>query len=779
MKILRLEIREFGGIVGLTFELGKDINVISGAEHGLIPGFVRFLFYGLPRTKSPVFGCERAFALGHGGVAEGAMDIETEDGALLKIERYTSALRQNDDICVVSDAKSGEELWRGANAGEYIFGVPAPVFDRLVYTAPGEDGLAGLAAVSAAIRGIVIPADDAQSVTKALNRLRGARRRLTGDDGRSGRVAELREKCAELAARLETARESAQNRVALNATVEKYSRVTAETGEKLGAADAACAEYEELLAWRRFGELHAAEADAAALKEEKEELIRKYGRDGRYPDTAYADELAGAADDMIRAAAGISGAERELSELGRDEGDHGQDMYAEEVEAEGGPDAAAESFRVLAARHRALRGTGVGLLGGGVVLFVVALASYFLFSGSAAWLTLPLALGISALGAVMAVLGCVVLRAAAASGAEIGRFVERFGLDPAQYRTADVDAATEQIRSYAAFCLEVRSDRSGRRDRQRELSAAVADERAWLAAARSDGKALLEAFGTPADVQNDNEMIAALRAASANAAARAGEMNDMNGRIRQKNAELRRLSASLEGHSEEKLAARMTEENVARLSALDYDALKFKRDAVAAQLDAGLVRISDAKKNLSAIEARAENPARAANDLTEAERELAAAEASAAALAMAQEKLEAASDILTDSIVPIVLKRANALLPSVFGGRYASLTADADLTNVSVTENHHRLEAPLSGAAADAASFALRAALTQVLFGSELPPVLCAMSGPEAAGARELLSASALLADRGSQVLVLDRDGSAGRQLAAEGVACYAVSIEY
>lgn len=36
MKILRLEIREFGGIVGLTFELGKDINVISGDRKSVV-----------------------------------------------------------------------------------------------------------------------------------------------------------------------------------------------------------------------------------------------------------------------------------------------------------------------------------------------------------------------------------------------------------------------------------------------------------------------------------------------------------------------------------------------------------------------------------------------------------------------------------------------------------------------------------------------------------------------------------------------------------------------
>ncbi|MBQ5634178.1 MAG: AAA family ATPase, partial [Clostridia bacterium] len=92
MKILSINITEFGGISDFKLELGDGLNIIEGGNESgksTVLLFIMYMLYGLPKSsrKNTPGAYDKARSLSWANSrAEGSMDIE-QGGVRYRIER--------------------------------------------------------------------------------------------------------------------------------------------------------------------------------------------------------------------------------------------------------------------------------------------------------------------------------------------------------------------------------------------------------------------------------------------------------------------------------------------------------------------------------------------------------------------------------------------------------------------------------------------------------------------------------------------------------------------
>lgn len=790
MKIIRIDIRDYGRFNDISFEAGHGLNLICAADEEKreeLIGFIRFVLYGLPARHGDADAeRDRASAFGQSGIAAGSLDVETADG-IFRIERRVYSSHPGDLTCTVTDLATGFEVRRGENAGNALLGVGKDIFDAACTAHGTELPEADRRLLLEAVRAELLSEEETQNASRALNRIRSTRRQLLSERGTEGKIAELRRTREALSARLDAAREGAQNTISLTATVEKYTRVTAETAERLREAEKTLDEHEDLRALHRFDELQQAEEELHALRAEEAALQAAHGCGGFYPDSEFAEALRTAAEEMTDDIGTIERAEADYKALMRAEGTAEQEKdayaaYADAVVSAGGPQAVAARFASAAGRRRALKTAGVLLYCVGMIVIAAALTGYFLLSSVIPHLTLPAAAGIAAAGAIGTGIGAVLVGAAVSVGRGLDTMIRSLGLDPTQYRAGEIDASAGQLRDYAEFCLDVQKEYDAKRTERRALSIMIAEKSSHLAAANADARALLARCGITPAVQTDRELAGIAREAARRSAAAAAEMETLRAGIAAKKQEAAELRESLSGKDEGRIRAEMTAEKIAQIEARDYNAVKFRRDGIAAQLEAGRIRLRDAEKNLTAIEARAENPARLANELSEVNRSLREAEALNDALALAQRTLEEAPEGLLGRIVPHLTRVTSELLSFISGGRFRELTLSDDLS-LSLPDDSPVLQSRSAREAGTAAAeLSLRVAMIGSLFSGEMPPLLLrsGFDTLDASAAAALMSyLDRLISESGEQAMIFTCGGEdrLREQLSVSGAHFHTVNI--
>ena len=105
MKIIQLNVVEFGGLKNKVVELDGGLNVLWGDNESgksTMMLFIRFMLYGLPKKGAKGLVRERALSWDNKR-AEGVMTFE-HDGRRIRVERRTAAVgtRLNDSLTVIS-----------------------------------------------------------------------------------------------------------------------------------------------------------------------------------------------------------------------------------------------------------------------------------------------------------------------------------------------------------------------------------------------------------------------------------------------------------------------------------------------------------------------------------------------------------------------------------------------------------------------------------------------------------------------------------------------------
>ncbi|MBQ8259822.1 MAG: AAA family ATPase [Clostridia bacterium] len=719
MIIRKINITSFGALSGFCAELSDGLNVISGANESgksTILAFIRFVLYGLPsrRSEEGVLEYDRALSW-LDGRAEGSIEIECEKGAY-RIERRGIRADNRDgysEKCQIIDLSTGSVAFKGEVPGQVFLGVPSGVWDST--SSVKQQALSSLSGseIGSSIENILFSADEAIYTERALTRLNTARRQFRLQRGTGGKIDELTAERDTLRRRLIEAEEASKNLLTLRSTVERARKLCAELRTKLTSAEDRLRAFETIQTLKRFDMLHAGEAKVAALTEEKNALIAEHGFEGRLPDRAYVAELDSLSRRLASAESDAAKSAGELAGLRSEQlGDTNLAARAEDIERTGGPEAVADKYKKLRSSVGARLAFGIIFAILGTALCVGSMACYFLKLFP--WLTMPISSGAAVGGLIVALIGISIAITSGKARRRAQNYIFELGIE-------DEKPKKKEIVAHCAACLEAKGEIDDFAKRIGTLEQAHAKKSGAVLEIIYEARSVLGRFG----IDGENQNIAEVLALSAEKYAKVAEKSAaLDADIEKYSASVRESKAKLEGEDEAALRAHLTPAAKSMLDLANLTTLKQERDEYAARLDAARMRLLDSEKNLGIIEGTCENPNRIAALLEETEAELAEADRKYAAIVLAHESISNAGESLRRNVTPRLRASAGALMKHITDGKYSDFGIGEDFSLSILTESGTRPITSLSAGTRDTAYFALRTALSSMLFPADRPPMI-------------------------------------------------------
>ncbi len=718
MRIISIHIDEFGMLENRDFVFAPGMNILEGHNESgksTLQAFIKFMLYGLPGRGVGDAPSERMRRLNwRTGRAAGNMTVDV-GGRTYRIERALSRTVSGSaesgresftESLQIVDLESGSPLPRGTQPGEHFLGVPGSVFESTAFVRQlGCTGVDG-AGVSEALENLMTSASESSNTARALTRLDSARKALLHKTGRGGEIYALQAERTAVVNRLNRAKLVGSERIAAQTLIDGLKKTAGETREKLNRLRICCdaAEAQNLL--RRFENLHALEKKTAELRGELEALYTREGREGFFPDRAYAASLRDLERRIAGAEAEVARRETELARMRYEQpGDRSRAEHAAEIRTAGGADALRARHAELTHGAKFMRGIAVLCLIVGCLAVLGAIALAFIvpsFVGyEAALVGIPFLAG-----------GAACLFVAHQRKGALADLCRRFGLS----KTVGGDAFAAWLNS----CFAEEAQLTGYAEVLEQVEGELDERRAVLDAYRREAFDLLGRWKIRvADGGLGEELSAAIPRAE-----QAADAADL----------LRRDLAKYEAtctNTAEELAEYDENELLRRVAAvgenageLNITALRRERDFLTQSLASVEEKRIETEKKLIALEATAEDPVRLAADAEELDRRIAALIARHDAIRLAAEALTEAAESLRRGVLPRLRARAGKFLSEITDGRYAGIGLGREMTmSVERDAATHSVEL-LSSGTADAAYLALRLALAELLFPNEQPPIL-------------------------------------------------------
>ncbi len=720
MIIRKINITSFGTLSDFSAELSSGLNIISGENESgksTILAFIRFVLYGLPSRRSEEGALEHDRALSwSSGRAEGSIEIECEKGSF-RIER--SGIRSDNrdgysEKCQIIDLSTGSVAFKGEVPGQLFLGVPSGVWDST--SSVKQQSLSSLSGseIGSSIENILFSADEAIYTERALTRLNTARRQFRLQRGNGGKIADLTAERDSLKQRLAQAEEASKNALALQATVERARKLTAELRSKLTVADDRLRAFETIQTLKRFDMLHAGEAKVAALTAERDALLAEYGFEGRLPDRAYVSELDSLSRRLAAAESDAAKSAGELAGLRSDQsGDTVLAARADDIIRTGGPEAVAEKYKKLRSAVGKRLALGIVLMVLGIALAGASLAAYFLELLPA--FTMQFSSGITVGGLVVALIGLAITLSSSRARKNAENFLYDLGVEH------DGRVKRKDIVAHSEACLKAKDEIEEFSSKIGMLERTHADKNAAVIEIVEAAKTALANFGINCENANIAELLAETSERFASISDRGGELT---ADIEKYTASVSEARAKLDGEDEAALRAHLSPAAKSMLDLANPTTLKQERDEYAARLDAARTRLLESEKNLGIIEGTCENPSRLAAELEAAETALADAEAKHAAIVLAYESIQGAGESLRRNVTARLRSNAGALMRHLTDGKYYDFGISEDFSLSILTENGTKPISSLSAGTRDAAYFSLRTALSSMLFPADRPPMI-------------------------------------------------------
>lgn len=245
MKILSLNITEFGALRDFRVDLSAPFNIIRGDNESgksTLLLFVTYILYGLNKrsSKNSPSAYDKERSLSWSSMrAEGSMEIEHE-GKRYRIER-TNIRRTSSSEATVTDLASSEKIHVGEEPGEVFLGVSKETFESCLWCGQTRTANINGEKVSSTLSNLSLTADESVDGDKVLAILREARKQYRHERGEGGllteisdRLTAIKERSAELEAELRSNAQQSERYLALTEAKEsaKERCVTAERRRK-------------------------------------------------------------------------------------------------------------------------------------------------------------------------------------------------------------------------------------------------------------------------------------------------------------------------------------------------------------------------------------------------------------------------------------------------------------------------------------------------------------------------------------------------------------------
>lgn len=725
MRIEKIYIESFMGKKELTLTFDAGVNILEGENESgktTVADFIRFMLYGASSKGIGGMLSERQRFLGFGETAFGGYMELAARGTRYRIDRrITTAANGFRESLQISDLATKAQVFKGENAGDALLGVPETVFSRTAYITQAGGAYAGGEELSAAVENLLFSADETVSTEKAQKKLDALRVSLLHKNGKGGQLFDLASEREELSARLERALKENSEIIAKEGSLSDTLCRIEENKTEYSRTKKLCELYDSYVAHTRFEKLDAEEARLAALAQAEAALLARF--DGFVPDGEYLGRLRQTAENVAAEEARRTAAEQSLTAA------TAARRAAEERPPEDGDDALADAAKRAARVSRTARALNIV----GILLAVLGAVA----AGVICLLRLDAALYFAAGG--VALVGVLLLVIGGISRGRIGTLLRSFGVSSA----AELD---ERLRTAEAD--RIAAERASVQAREREASAAalLAEAEQTLADKKRALFEILSHLGG-----GETEAVTAL----AETYIRDAEQ------LRRARQEAETVKARLreETRAYDRAAVAETLASVGDLSVfekVDIADYRRRRDFCENALEALEIKKSDLEKSLAALHATAEKPALLHAALDALDKKFAAAKAKYDAAELALRALGQASEGLRTRVSPHLADYAGKLLSAVTDGSVGELGVDSTLALTYMTAGGAHSADYLSKGTKEAAYFALRLALIDLLYKEEKPPLLFDESFAYADDRRtaRMLRLLAALAGEGVQSLV-------------------------
>lgn len=232
MRIIECYVENFGKLSAYTHKFTDGLNATlaeNGTGKTTLSVFIKAMFYGLnaERRQSLDENDRKKYAPWQGGRYGGSLTFE-RGGRIYRIER-SFGTKAADDIFRLVDVKSGaSSMDYSENIGTELFDIDASGFERTVFLS--EKNLSGAItndSISAKLSDLVGTTGDVGAVSGALSRLE-EQRKYYQKRGNTGEIAELRTRVSECNSAIDRL---VRRRDALDATEERLAAIGADIRE--------------------------------------------------------------------------------------------------------------------------------------------------------------------------------------------------------------------------------------------------------------------------------------------------------------------------------------------------------------------------------------------------------------------------------------------------------------------------------------------------------------------------------------------------------------------
>lgn len=721
MRLIRIEIEEFGKLRSRSFALGKGITLFEGPNESgksTLLAFLRFAFYGFPRRIGPN-GEERELRLSwQGHRAAGRLILENEQGEFSitrSVVRQGGTERESfsEQLSVIELSTGCEAQLDGRTPGEYFLGLPAALYDSTLCLRQSDAERVSSPQVGEAVGELLFAGPSGIRADTAQEKLNLARRELQHRKGRGGRIAELEDAVAAQESALRGAREDAEQLDALREQERTYRTQLEAHRAQLEEVLAAFEQAGIAQTLSLFEQWHIAQRRLDQKKLERESLLAQQAGSS-LPDAQALAQLEGAVRQRAAAKEAMARMEPELLRLRAFT--HPKEMLdaQELILQKGGAETVLADFQ--RSQQRAGRRRGIGLL---LLLCSACFAAVFtlIATGALAWLwerlpagTYHTAIAITSLavGALSLFVGLGFLHGAWRARRRVHAWVKRLHApNVAMFRTYLGQCAAE-AQSYEAH-------RSVLEGLERERATFLAQE----SGAEDYIKQLMQQYGFSDVYQTVEDLPHCLEALRERQQRQQAELENARLETERAQAAVEALAPSLAGKNEAALRARFVR------APEEGSEVLLRKQAFLKEGIAGMEqKLGACTQRIAALEATAKDPIQVQARLQLLTEELSHARTRLEAVDLAISAMESAVDTLRRGLTPKLCEEASAILSVLTDGAYTVLHPAPDFSVRLESEVGALPLSRFSAGCRDAAHLALRLGLLATLSEQRLPLLL-------------------------------------------------------
>ncbi len=700
MKILELNIVEFGALKNKKIEFDQGLNIVYGnneAGKSTIVLFIKFMLYGLPRKSSKGGERERSLSL-DGGRAAGTMTFEM-GGERYFLERACTSGGRRGETARLTNLLTGESFNDGI--AERIIGVPQEVFEGSVLIGQMRASDIKGEQLSTAIDNMLLSADESVDVSAILRKIDEVRKEYKLNRGDGGRLYESEKRIGELSSRRSAVMEKYLEAQRLSARLERTRKSIQKTEESYAQSKQLL---DDVLGARlilRFDELADKKSELEGCSLSLAELDRQNAAKDFLPDRSHAAMLESALNLFESKRAQAAEREREAQKATNVPNDI-------RALADVGKRLDGISGTVLARVHK-LSKKKKSFLGSAVALDVLAIllaaAGFALLGAFAMYVYLALFCG----AALSAVLSAPLFVASAKCKKQRDEECVSYGV------------TYENVDSYFAKCAEALAACRAADSENALLGARVLSARADRDAAKNALCTLLEK--TKFVPENENEIIKLCREEALRVKQFCEQRESIAASICALEAYVKGLEAELAEHDEAELRASV-KTDPASLTPKVVEGARMRERYDRERLEKLRLNERNEMITLAGIRTDAQTPTELADQIELCRQRLASDTEYFDALMLAKEHIERASTQMSKNVTPEISRRAGELVELVSGGVHSTLQTNKTL-DVSVENKGFLMSSELlSGGARDAVYICLRMALAEKIFDGEQPPLV-------------------------------------------------------